>query len=161
MRYISGVYNEPKCFNKAEQLDHGVSLTGYGHQLDPAADVTLIKCKLLIMTTPLSCSKVDGEGSGEELRKNQGEKRRKKIEVMNRAKRSRNNWGDRATEEWDKYHKPMQDNVYLIVLYSKVFSFWDFPENRKKFWKCFRNIVSQQNIFIASPWFFVFPLRLF
>lgn len=34
--YSSGVYNEPKCHNKAAQLDHGVAIVGYGTDTGPA-----------------------------------------------------------------------------------------------------------------------------
>lgn len=30
--YDSGVYNEPSCHNKADELDHGVSIVGYGSE---------------------------------------------------------------------------------------------------------------------------------
>lgn len=29
--YDAGVYDEPKCGNQAENLDHGVLVVGYGH----------------------------------------------------------------------------------------------------------------------------------
>jgi len=34
--YSSGVYDEPRCHNKVEQLDHGVSIVGYGVQSGPS-----------------------------------------------------------------------------------------------------------------------------
>jgi len=41
--YSSGVYNEPQCVNGWDQLDHGVTVVGYGHDSPSNLDYWIVK----------------------------------------------------------------------------------------------------------------------
>jgi cathepsin L len=41
--YSSGVYNEPQCVNGWDQLDHGVTVVGYGHDESSKLDYWIVK----------------------------------------------------------------------------------------------------------------------
>jgi cathepsin L len=41
--YSSGVYNEPQCMNGWDQLDHGVTVVGYGHDASSNLDYWIVK----------------------------------------------------------------------------------------------------------------------
>jgi cathepsin L len=41
--YSSGVYNDPSCHNDAADLDHGVTVVGYGHDAPSGLDYWIVK----------------------------------------------------------------------------------------------------------------------